>query len=170
MNRHEETTVGRPAASVVLRAAAFVAFWLVLAGVDPADFPAAAVAAGAATWTSLRLWPPGPGGLRLRALPGLVLRFLWQSVVAGWDVAVRALSPRMPVRPGFAVYPVGFPPGLARNVFTTLTSLLPGTVPAGEEGGALLYHCLDVEAPVVAQLAAEEAELARVLGGAPPRV
>ena len=90
-------------------------------------------------------------------------------MVAGWDVAVRALSPRLPVRPGFVVYPVGFPPGVTRNVFTTLTSLLPGTVPAGEEGDGLLYHCLDVGQPVVAQLAAEEAELARVIGDAPRR-
>jgi multicomponent Na+:H+ antiporter subunit E len=55
-------------------------------------------------------------------------------VVAEWDVGVRALSPRLPVRPGFVVYPVAFPPGVTRNVFTTLTSLLSGTVPAGEEG------------------------------------
>jgi multicomponent Na+:H+ antiporter subunit E len=155
---------------VVVRAAGYLGLWVVLAGAHPADLPAAAVAAGVATWASLRLWPPGAGGLRLSALPGLALRFLWQSVVAGWDVATRAFSPTPRVRPGFVVYPVGFPPGPARNFFTTLTSLLPGTVPAGEEGGRLLYHCLDVEQPVVAQLAAEEAELARVLGGARPRV
>jgi multicomponent Na+:H+ antiporter subunit E len=73
------------------------------------------------------------------------------------------------VRPGFTVYPVGLPPGPARNLFTTLTSLLPGTVPAGEDRGRLLYHCLDVEQPVAAQLAAEEAELARVIEGWRPR-
>ena len=153
----------------VVRAVGFLGFWFVLAGAHPADLPAAAVAVGAATWASLRLWPPGADSLRLSALPGLALRFLWQSVVAGWDVATRAFSPTPRVRPGFTVYPVGFPPGPARNFFTALTSLLPGTVPAGEEGGGLLYHCLDVEQPVVAQLAAEEAELARVIGGARPR-
>ena len=92
------------------------------------------------------------------------MRFLYQSVVAGLDVARRALDPRLPLRPGFVTYPVGFPPGTARNAFTTLTSLLPGTVPAGEEGGAVLYHCLDVDQPVVSQLAAEEAALSRALG------
>ena len=155
---------GRPIATTVSRAAGFLVLWLALAGVKPADLPAVVLAVGAATWASLRLWPPGPGRVRLRALPGLALRFLWQSVVAGWDVATRAFAPTPRVRPGFAVYPVGFPSGPARNVFTTLTSLLPGTVPAGEEGDALLYHCLDVGQPVVAQLAAEEAELARVIG------
>jgi multicomponent Na+:H+ antiporter subunit E len=48
-------------------------------------------------------------------------------------------------------------------VFTALTSLLPGTVPAGEESGQLVYHCLDVDQPVVSQLAAEEAALSRAL-------
>jgi hypothetical protein len=37
----------------------------VLAGPDFADLPAGAVAVVAATWTSLRLWPPGPGRIRL---------------------------------------------------------------------------------------------------------
>jgi multicomponent Na+:H+ antiporter subunit E len=147
----------------MLRAAGFSGLWLTLSGVDPADLPAAAPAVVAATWTSLRLLPPGAGRVRLAALAGLALRFAWQSVVAGWDVARRALDPRLPVRPGFASYPVGFPPGRARNAFTTLTSLLPGTVPAGEEDGALLYHCLDVDQPVVTQLGDEEAALSRAL-------
>ena len=130
-----------------------------LAGGDPADLVAGAVAALAATWASLRLLPPGTmAACGLLALAGLALRFLRQSVVAGVDVARRALDPRLPLRPGFVVYPVGLPPGRARNMFCTLTSLLPGTVPTGaDEDGALLVHCLDVEQPVAAQLAAEEA-------------
>ena len=56
-----------------------------------------------------------------------------------------------------------FPPGTARSAFAAFTSLLPGTVPAGDEGSAILYHCLDVGQPVVAQLTAEEALLSRAL-------
>jgi multicomponent Na+:H+ antiporter subunit E len=52
-------------------------------------------------------------------------------------------------------------------MFTTLMSLLPGTVPTGLHGdGVLLIHCLDVEQPVAAQLAAEEAQFVRVIGEA----
>jgi multicomponent Na+:H+ antiporter subunit E len=80
------------------------------------------------------------------------------------DVARRALDPRLPLRPGFVAYPVRFAPGPTRNAFTTLTSLLPGTVPTGDDGGQLVYHCLDVDQPVVSQLAAEEAALSRALG------
>ena len=33
---------------------------------------------------------------------------------------------------------------------------MPGTVPCADEDGTLLYHCLDVEQPVVEELAEEE--------------
>jgi multicomponent Na+:H+ antiporter subunit E len=92
-----------------------------------------------------------------------VLLFLFHSIVAGADVARRALDPRLPLRPGFVAYPTGLPRGLRRNVFATLTSLLPGTVPTGELEGQLFYHCLDVEQPVLAELAAEEEALVRAL-------
>ena len=155
---------GSVAPRALARAAGFLVLWLVLAGAAPADLPAGLAAAVAATWTSLRLLPPGSARLSPAALVRLALRFAYQSAVAGLDVAWRALDPRLPLRTGFVAYPVGFPPGAARNAFATLTSLLPGTVPVGDEGERLLYHCLDVEQPVVSQLAAEEAALARAIG------
>ncbi len=145
------------------RAAWFLCLWLVLAGADPADIPAAAVAVAAATLTSLRLLEPGTSRRSLLAICQLALLFLYQSIVAGVDVARRALDPRLPLRPGFVSYPTGLPRGMRRNVFTTLTSLLPGTVPAGEDDGHLIYHCLDVGQPVAAELAAEEEALVRAL-------
>ncbi|OKO73265.1 multisubunit Na+/H+ antiporter subunit MnhE [Bradyrhizobium sp. NAS80.1] len=149
--------------SATSRAAWFVCLWLVLAGADPADIPAAAAAVAAATWTSLRLLEPRTARRSVRAIGQLVLLFLYHSVVAGADVARRALDPRLPLRPGFVAYPTRLSSGIRRNVFTTLTSLLPGTVPTGEENGQLVYHCLDVEQPMVAELAAEEAALVRAL-------
>src|SRR5262249_35706163 len=80
-----------PMGAILARAGGFLALWLVLAGVDRADLPAAAVAVGGATWASLRLLPPQPWHLQPLALLGLVVRFLRQSVVAGVDVAWRAL-------------------------------------------------------------------------------
>jgi len=49
-------------------------------------------------------------------------------------------------------------------MFTTLMSLLPGTVPIGSAPGGLLIHCLDVEQPITAELAAEEALFSSVVG------
>ncbi|MGH7786099.1 MAG: Na+/H+ antiporter subunit E [Candidatus Binatia bacterium] len=133
-------------------------FWVVLIGVGPADLAFGLLVAAVATWASLHLMPPQPRGLRLMALPPLAVRFVWLSIVAGVDVARRALDPRLPLRPGFVTFQSRLPPGSARTTFVTLTSLFPGSVPAGEENGLLLYHCLDLDQPVAAQLAAEEAE------------
>jgi multicomponent Na+:H+ antiporter subunit E len=149
--------------SAAWRAAWFCCLWFVLADAHVGDIPAAAAAVAAATWTSLRLLEPNVSRRSPRALVRLVLLFLFHSIVAGADVARRALDPRLPIRPGFVAYTTRLPRGLRRNVFTTLTSLLPGTVPTGELDGQLFYHCLDVEQPVLAELAAEEAALVRAL-------
>jgi multicomponent Na+:H+ antiporter subunit E len=154
------------------RAVAFLGLWLVVAGADPAGLPAGAVAAVVATWASLHLLPAGTWHARawwarLAAMAHLVLRFLRQSVVAGVDVAWRALDPRLPLRPGFVIYPARLRAGMGREVFCTLTSLLPGTVPAGsDDSGSLVIHCLDVRQPVAATLAVEEVLLMRAIGGA----
>ena len=158
-----------PLSVMVVRAIGFFVFWLMLAGVNPADLPAAALAVAGATWTSLHLLPPGTWRLSPVGLARLVLRFPLQSVVAGVDVARRALDPRLPLRPGFVACPARLPPGTARDAFCTLTSLLPGTLPAGTgKDGTLLIHCLDVGQPVAAQLGREEALFAGALCGGVP--
>jgi multicomponent Na+:H+ antiporter subunit E len=152
--------------AAVTRAAWFAALWLVLSGAKPAGLPAGAVAVVAATWTSLKLLPAGAWRLSPGALVGPLVRFLRQSVVAGADVAWRAFDPRLPLRPGVVTCPSRLAPGVARSAMCTLASLLPGTLPAGEdERGVLLIHCLDTNQPVTAQFAEDEAFLMRALGG-----
>jgi multicomponent Na+:H+ antiporter subunit E len=145
----------------------FFLLWLVLMpSAKLADLIVGLIAAALATWTSLRLLPPESGYLRLGALLAFVPHFMWQSVLAGVDVARRAFDPRMPLRPGFVICRVGFPPGPARNEFAVITSLLPGSVPAGDAEGAIIYHALDTGQPVVEQLAEEEKRLtAALIGG-----
>ena len=151
-----------------MRAVGFLGVWVVLSGYALVDLLPGVIAALAATWSSLRLLPPGPNRMQPLALTKVALRFLRQSVLAGADVARRALDPKLPLDPGFIRYSTGLPPGTARNAFTALMSLLPGTVPVGsDQSGALVIHCLDIRQPVAAQLAAEEALLVRVMGGAP---
>jgi multicomponent Na+:H+ antiporter subunit E len=151
-----------------VRAAFFFTFWLILYGIKPADLPVGIIAAIIATSASQRLLPLGSRILRPIPLVRLVFRFLRQSIVAGIDVAWRALDPRLPLRPGFVIYQSHFPVGPMQNTFCTMTGLLPGTLPCGsDENGALVIHCLDVSQPVLEQLAAEEAALQQVLGGAP---
>jgi multicomponent Na+:H+ antiporter subunit E len=159
----------RPSGNVMrgasARAAGFIGCWLIFTGGNPSDLPAGAVAVAAATWTSLHLMPPGSGHLHPLRLAGFVSRFLRQAVIAGFDVAWRALHPRLPLQPGFVTYQPLYPPGTKRNAFCAVTSLLPGTLPCGPAAeGGLLIHCLDQTQPVTDQLAVEEALLARTFG------
>jgi multicomponent Na+:H+ antiporter subunit E len=153
------------ARAVLVRAVLFLVLWLVLAGLHVGDLPAAVVAVAAATWASLRLLPPGGRGLSPLGIARLALRFPWQSIVAGVDVARRAFDPKLPLRPGFVTYAPRLPAGLARDAFCAVASLMPGTLPVDtSDDGTLLVHCLDVDQPVAAQMAKEEALFRRALG------
>lgn len=149
----------------ILRGVGLLGFWLLIAGSNPVDLPAGVVAAIIATWVSVLLLPPGTWKLRPVALTVLAFRFLYQSTIAGVDVAWRALDPRLPLRPGFVAYRPRSPPGAAQNLFYTITSLLPGTLPCGSGEDGLVIHCLDVTQPVAERLAAEEARLLQATGG-----
>jgi multicomponent Na+:H+ antiporter subunit E len=136
-----------------------------IAGYDPADVPVGLLTAAAATWASLRLLPPARVRIRFLLLATFVLNFIRQSASSGVEVAWRAFHPRLPLNPGFVVYPCRLQSAGARSAFCALSSLLPGTLPTGsDENGALLVHCLDVDQPVVAGLAAEEALFSRAIG------
>jgi multicomponent Na+:H+ antiporter subunit E len=153
--------------SATYRAIGFFGFWLALTDAGSGDLAAGSVAAVTATWASLRLMPAEQWNLNPVKLARFVLHFLRQSIAAGTDVALRALVPRLSLRPGFVVYQAHLPPGTKRNVFCAIMSLLPGTLPCGPaEGNGLTIHCLDVTQPVVEQLAAEEAFCVQALGGA----
>jgi multicomponent Na+:H+ antiporter subunit E len=153
--------------SAIFRGAGFFCFWLVLTDADTGDLAAGLAAAVAATWASLRLMSAQQWSLRPIKLAEFVLHFLRQSIVAGVDVAQRALGARLRLRSGFVVYQTHLPPGTARDAFCAIMSLLPGTLPCGPaEGNGLTVHCLDVTQPVLEQLAAEEALCMQTLRGA----
>lgn len=150
---------------MIARALGLVALWLALIGADPVEAIVGALTAVVAARASLRLLPPGPHRVQPVAAAGFALRLLGQGVVAGADVARRALDPRLPLRPGFVSQPLRLPPGVARDAFCALTSLLPGTVPSGTDArGALLVHGLDLDQPIAARIAADEARFARAIG------
>ena len=121
----------------------FFIFWLILYGVKSTDLLVGVATAIVATWASGRLLQPGRGILHPIALVRLVLRFPLQSIIAGFDVAWRALDPRLPLQPGFVVYQPRLPSGPMRNAFCTITGLLPGTLPSGsDQDGNLVGQAL----------------------------
>jgi multicomponent Na+:H+ antiporter subunit E len=147
------------------RAGGFLCLWLIVSGAAAADLPMGVAAAATAAWVSIILLPPGRGRPRLIALGMVALRFSVQSIFAGADVARRALTPRLPLRPGFIVYPVRSPHGPARDAFALLTGSLPGTIPIpSDESGPFAVHCLDVDQPIEEQLSVEETLLQKALG------
>jgi multicomponent Na+:H+ antiporter subunit E len=156
-------------AATLGRGVTYLVVWMVIAGGDADDILPGLGAAALATWASLRLMPPDPvgGSVRWIAALGFFARFVRVSVLAGLDVARRALAPRMRLAPGYVHYRPQLPPSDARSLFQAMTSQMPGTIPSGTEpSGAIAYHCLDASQPVAAQLAEEESRLLEALGGA----
>lgn len=152
--------------TMALRALLFFGVWIVVdQSAKPGNLLVGVLAAVAATWVSLRLLPPARGRVRLGALLLLLPRFLWQSLVAGFDVARRALAPQLDLQPGFVEYRTQLPPGSARSAFELISSLMPGSVVSDEGERHIEYHCLDTSQPVAAQLEAEESAYAPALHG-----
>lgn len=150
--------------AAVTRGLSFLLLWLLLMpSIKPGNLLIGLLTAVAAVWLSLRLLPPVAGYLHFGRFAALSPHFLWVSILAGVDVARRALDPRLPLRCGLVDCPLGYPPGMARNTFATFTSLMPGTVAIIGDGRILTYHCLDITQPVVEQLWAEERLMAKAL-------
>lgn len=161
---NEAATDARPPyGALLVRGLLYLLMWIVLIGWAPDQLVFGVATAAVAAWVSSQLLPVGALRIRIGAMISLIPRFLWQSVVAGVDVARRAFDPRLPLAPGFLHYRPRVAQGLARNVFTAYSSLLPGTVPCGEDDGGIVYHCLDISQPVLEQLAAEELRLTRAV-------
>ncbi len=118
---------------ILVRGVAYFLVWMIMAGGRDADVLPGLAAAALATWISLVLLPLDPAFAQVRPLAvlRLAIRFVWGSVVAGLDIARRAFSPSLPLKPGYVTYPVALPPGTSRNLFTSVTSLMPGTLSFG---------------------------------------
>jgi multicomponent Na+:H+ antiporter subunit E len=159
------SSVRNASRAALIRSITFLLFWVIVAGFRGIDLLVGVLAALVTTWLSLRLLPLGHWRFRPIKLAKYLFRFFRQSVVAGLEVAWRALDPRMPLRPGFVVYHPQLPEGFTLDAFCTVSSLLPGTLPSGPDAsGGLAIHCLDVTQPVARQLAEEEALFAEALG------
>jgi multicomponent Na+:H+ antiporter subunit E len=165
---NEPITEGSRTFAAAARALLLFGIWIVVdQSVKPANLLVGALTTIAATWVSLRLLPPARGRVRLGRLLALLPRFLWQSLVAGFDVARRAFAPRLDLQPGFVDYRTQLPRGTARSAFELIASLMPGSVPSSDGPRNIEFHCLDTRQPVAEQLAAEERAYAPALQGEP---
>ena len=150
--------------TLAVRFVFFLGVWLMIASWKAEDLPVGLVASALALWISLSLLPPTVVRPHFAALAKLSLRFLSSSIIAGVDVARRALLPRLDLRPGFVAVPLTVPPGVARNAFLVYQSLQPGTSPTSAEGEMLQVHCLDISQPIAAAIMADEALFKKAIG------
>jgi len=129
---------------------------------DTWAFGLPAVLAGAALVFVL----PGAPGWRL-SLSGSLAFALWfavKSLHGATDVAIRAIAPRMPLRPGFRAFTPALPQGAPRVMFVNTITLLPGTLSAEIAGDAVIVHMLDTRTDLDADLAALETRIAAMFG------
>jgi multicomponent Na+:H+ antiporter subunit E len=137
--------------AISLRLLAFALLWFLIGG-RSSDWLLVAVVLIAATAASCWLWPVAAWRWRLLPLLRFVPYFLRESVAGGIDVARRALSPRMPLRPALIEYPLGLRSEAAQVFFSWAVSLLPGSASVRLEQRRLWVHVLDSEVPLTARL------------------
>lgn len=136
----------------VLRLVVLGLFWAFLTEfrLDGLIFGLPAVIAAAALVFVL----PSAPGWRLSAKGSLAfaLWFAMHSVLGAVDVARRAFSPSLPLRPGFRPYQLSLPAGAPRIVFLNAITLLPGTLSAEIVGNKVVVHMLDTRADLESDL------------------
>jgi multicomponent Na+:H+ antiporter subunit E len=153
--------------SLARRAPVFAVVWLILTEGDAGAWWVGLPVVLVAAYASLVLMPT----VRLRplALMRFLPLFFWRSLVGAWDVALRALRPGRPLRPGLADYEMSLHDGLARVFFANTVSLLPGTLSADIQGSTLRVHMLDDSPGARAGLQTLESAVAGLFTSEPGR-
>lgn len=125
------------------RSLELAAIWLILTGGRADGWLPGVVVVIPAAVASLLLPATHAWSWRLAGLCRFLPFFLRRSLLAGLDVARRALAPDPKLRPGLHRYYWRLPPGPARLFFANTVSLLPGTLSIGLDREKLLIHTLD---------------------------
>ncbi|WP_333609620.1 Na+/H+ antiporter subunit E [Arsukibacterium sp.] len=116
--------------------------------------------------------------LRLRHLPGFVWYFSRQRVLGACDVALRALSPKLRLAPGWQHYQMRLVHAPSQRLLASMVSLLPGTcsvataLPTDNHHGdqhssILLLHVLDTHANWQQGVLSLEQQLSQLLSDEP---
>lgn len=148
-----------PLSAAAVRLPLFLVLWIVLTeGHGEIVMPGLPLAA-LATAASIAVLPPARRwrlGVRLLAL---VPRLLIQSMRSGWDVAIRALRPSLPIDPAFVEIQLRRPDPVMATMVAYLMTLLPGSLAAEVARGSMRFHVLDQSQPVEAAAARLERDL-----------
>lgn len=120
--------------------ALYLLLWFILSGGQGWGFGvAAALGAATLTYRLPLVWP----GLNLSPLPACLGFFFQQLFMGGWDVARRALHPKMPIDPAWEIHTLSSDNPRVRLMLSALVGLMPGTLASHIEGNQLHIHTLD---------------------------
>ena len=141
-------SAAEPVGRLLLPAVVLSALWWVVSGGAAASWVIGLPAVAAATW-SFAVMRSRPGmNVSLVGLTRFLPFFFVESLRGGLDVALRTLTPRLDIAPGFTRYRVRLASPWARVFFANCASLLPGTLTADFRGDELELHMLN-EVPEV---------------------
>lgn len=146
------------------RAALMALVWFGLNGTERASWIVGAPIVIAAAWLSARMLPDASWQWSARGALSFAGYFLRESLLGGWDVSRRALSPSLPLSPSAMRYALRLPVGAPRWLFCGTVSLLPGTAVVAIEDDRILVHVLNSEAHAQAELHALEVRVAALFG------
>lgn len=132
---------------LLLRAASFALAWWAFTESQFQDWYVGVVVILAATWSSLAILPLTYGSWSWRGVARFTPYFLMVSLQGGWDVAKRALDPRMPLDTEIKPYRLRLCGELPRVFMAWTISLMPGTASIRLEGHDLRVHVLDGKLP-----------------------
>lgn len=107
------------------------------------------------------------GKLRLQVLPAFIGFFLLELFAGGWDVARRALHPKLPIAPAWQTFELTATDPRAKLLLSALVGLLPGTLASHHEEQTLHIHALDQQQDWQSTVTRLEALLAQLLGDTP---
>lgn len=148
--------------AILLQGLLFLMVWVVLTDGDMSSWWIGVPAVLLAMIAGVALIPPVP--LVWHEVIRFIIFFMVRSLMAGADVAWRALNPRMPIAPALIDYPLRISPGLPQVFMANTVSLLPGTLSADLVQSVLKVHVLDKEKDFMAELESVERHVARMFG------
>lgn len=157
-------TAGRLLRRAAPRVALLAGAWWVMTGGTLGSWLFGVPTILGATIASVVLLPAGGWRLSPVGLARFVPFFLWQSLVGGWDVALRALRPSRPLSPDLFDYALRLPEGPARVFMTGVMNMVPGTLSVGLEGRRVQIHSLTDAAGVLETLRDLEVRVAALFG------
>lgn len=147
-----------------VRLALLAGLWWALAPGEPASWIVGGPAVVLAAWAAAGLAAPEAGRLSPAGVLQFVPYFVGTSLQGGFDVAWRALHPRLPIDPAFVRHPLRLPEGSARTFLVNVVSLLPGTLSAEVDDSTLVVHALSRPGESARDVATLETRVAALFG------